>query len=141
MRQTPIESPESKLGIYGGYVSLTRTAPRGAEVGDGCARIYHIVKHVLNRLELAWFFFGNNEYPVVTKAVKAAQMKDLVQVVARICEQKLREGRKLEEEGPYKDLPEERLFMMRNLARFYSICKEEGMFSSKSAAEELQEVV
>ena len=31
--------------------------------------------------------------------------------------------------------------MMKNLARFYSICKEEGMFLSETAAEELQEVV
>ena len=99
------------------------------------------IKHALNRLELNWFGHGASDCPCGAKVVKAAQMKDLVQVVARIGEQNFREGRRLEREGPYKDLPEERLYMMRNLERFYSICKEEGMCLSKSAAEELQEVV
>ena len=99
------------------------------------------IKHALNRLELNWFWHGASDYPCVTKVIKAAQMKDLVQVVARICEQKCREGPRLEREGPYKNLPEERWYMMKNLARFYSICKEEGMFLSETAAEELQEVV
>ena len=44
------------------------------------------IKHALNRLELNLFFLGAHDYPCVTKVVKAAQMKDLVPIVARICE-------------------------------------------------------
>ena len=99
------------------------------------------IKYDLNRFDLAWFWQGNRDYPCVTKVVKAAQMKDLVPVVARICEQSLREGPKLEAQGPYKDLPARRFWMMKSLARFYQICKEEGTFLRPSAADELQECV
>jgi hypothetical protein len=99
-----------------------------------------VIKHVLNRLELSWFWHGKTDYPCVSKVVKAAEMRDLCPVVLKICEQQLSQGTKLETyaEGPYADLPEQRVFLMRNLARFYDICKEEGMFLSSGASTELQ---
>ena len=100
-----------------------------------------VVKYTLNRLDLLWFWHGNQEYPVVSTAVKAAQMKDLVPVLARICAQRLREGPKLEQEGPYASLPERRYWILSSLDRFYAICREEGIFLSTAAAEELQECV
>ena len=100
-----------------------------------------VVKYTLNRLDLTWFWHGNQEYPCVSTAVKAAQMKDLVPVVARICAQRLREGPKLEQEGPYASLPEKRFWILNSLERFYAICREEGFFLSTAAAEELQECV
>ena len=51
------------------------------------------IKHALNRLELNWFFHGAQDYPCVTKVAKAAQMKDLAPVVARICEQMAQAGK------------------------------------------------
>jgi hypothetical protein len=97
-----------------------------------------VIKHELNRLELSWFWHGKDKYPCVSKVVKAAEMRDFVPVLARICEQ--REGASLEKgQGPYANLPQQRVFLMRNLARFYEICKQEGMFLSPSAAEELQD--
>ena len=97
------------------------------------------IKHTLNRLELGWFFHGTDSYPCVTKVVKAAEMRDFVPVLAVICERKANEGLKLEEEGPYADLPQRRAWIMKSLARWYEICKHEGMFLSPRAAEELED--
>ena len=95
------------------------------------------VKYDLNRLELSWFWHGRDDYPCVSKVVKAAEMRDLVPVVLKVCEQKLQEGSRIEKEGPYAKLAEQRVFLLRNLARFYEICKEEGMILSPAAADEL----
>ena len=100
-----------------------------------------VVKYTLNRLDLLWLWHGNQEYPCATTAVKGAQMKDLVPVVARICAQRLREGPKLEQEGPYASLPERRYWILKNLERFDAISREEGIFLSTAAAEELEACV
>ena len=41
------------------------------------------IKHALNPLEMNWMFHNAQDYPCVTKVVKAAQMKDLVPAYRR----------------------------------------------------------
>ena len=84
-------------------------------------RVEGCITWSLNRLDLAWVWHGNNNYPCITKAVKAAQLRSLVLVVERICQSSLKEGPRLENEGPYDQLPEKRVVLMKYLVRFYEI--------------------
>ena len=100
-----------------------------------------LIKYPLGRLELSWFWHGNNEYPCVSKAVKAAEMRDLVPVVYELCKKRLSEGSRLEEEGPYQNLPERRCYLMKHLAKYYNIMREGGLFLTQEEAKELKESV
>ena len=74
-----------------------------------------VVPTVPTRVELSWFCKAvspNSEYPCCTTAIKAAELRDLVPVLARLCVQRSSRP-SLETSGPYSDMPTHHLPLIK----------------------------
>ena len=89
------------------------------------------VKYPLTRLDLNWVKPDSKDYPCITTAVKAAQLRDLVPVVLELCERY--------NSGSTEDRL--RLLAIKNLQRYYEVVAGGGMFLTEDEKGKLLQAV
>ena len=92
-------------------------------------------------VELSWFCNArspNSEYPNCTTAIKAAELRDFVPVLARLCSQRINMCL-LECSGPYAEMPKLRLVLMKSLATYYQTIASQGPFLDDDAVYAVRE--